>query len=57
MAIAMQQVLEKLDHVQLDLEYIKKHLSDLDLVLTDEDADALQKAETDLVMGKTKRLV
>ena len=57
MAIAMEQVLEKLDHVQLDLEYIKKHLSDLDLVLTDEDVEALQRAETDLAMGRTKRLV
>lgn len=56
MAPELQQIMNKLAHIELDLGYIKKHLSDMDLVLTDDDMEALQQAEKDLVAGKTKRL-
>lgn len=56
MAIEAQQILEKLNHMQLDLNYIKKHLVDLDLVLTDDDRESLQLAEEDFRQGKTKRI-
>lgn len=56
MTSAAQQLLEKLDHIQSDIKYIKEHLVDIDLILTDEDLESLQKAEEDLKAGRTKRL-
>ncbi|MEK6901258.1 MAG: hypothetical protein AABX37_02870 [Nanoarchaeota archaeon] len=53
----VQQIIEKLSHIQLDLDFIKSHISDIDLVLTDDDMDALQEAEEDLKNGKTTRLM
>lgn len=48
MAIEIRKIVDKLDHMQADLEFIKKHLVDLDLVLTDEDIESLEAAESDL---------
>ncbi|HLD06059.1 MAG TPA: hypothetical protein VJC16_00810 [Candidatus Nanoarchaeia archaeon] len=58
MAIAteMKQIVEKLDNLQSDITYIKKHLADVDSVLTDDDREALEEAEKDLKAQKTKRL-
>ena len=50
------QIMDKLNEIQSDLSYIKKHISDLDAVLTDEDIQALDNAEQELKSGKTKRL-
>ncbi len=52
-----QEIMEKLNHIQLDLDFIKSHLTDVDLVLTDDDVDALHEAAEDLKKGKTKRLM
>lgn len=52
----VQEIMEKLNHIQLDLNFIKNHLIDVDLVLTDDDINALQEAEEDLKKGRTKRL-
>lgn len=52
----VQEIMEKLNHIQSDLDYIKGHLTDVDVVLTDDDVDALHKAEEDLKKGRTKRL-
>lgn len=52
-----QEILEKLDHIELDLAFIKKHMRDIDVVLTDDDISSLCEAEQDLKEGKTKRLV
>tara|TARA_Y100000031_G_scaffold113706_1_gene125651 strand:- start:37 stop:183 length:147 start_codon:yes stop_codon:yes gene_type:complete len=48
--------MKKLDHIQSDIDSLKEHISDVDLVITDDDLDAIHEAEEDLVMGKTKRL-
>ncbi|MFH1276073.1 MAG: hypothetical protein ABIH82_03100 [Candidatus Woesearchaeota archaeon] len=56
MVIESKQIVEKLEHIQLDLNFIKKHLSDLDLVMTDDDIDSLKEAEEDLTNGRTTRL-
>ena len=56
MTLQVQEIMEKLNHIQLDLNFIKGRLTDVDLVLTDDDVDALQEAEEDLKKGKTKRL-
>ncbi|HLG23918.1 MAG TPA: hypothetical protein VI564_03240 [Candidatus Nanoarchaeia archaeon] len=50
------QIMDKLDAIQSDLDYLKKHISELDSVLTDDDVQALEEAEKDLKSGKTKRL-
>jgi len=57
MTMQLQELIKKLDHIQSDLDFIKGHLTDLDLVLTDDDMTALHEAEEDLKKGKTKRLV
>jgi len=50
------QILDKLDAIKSDLDYLKKHIVDVDSVLTDEDTQALKESEKDLKSGKTKRL-
>ena len=52
-----EEIVQKLDHIQSDLHFIKKHLTDVDVVLTDDDVEALQTAEKDFKEGRTKRLV
>ena len=50
------QILEKLDAIKLELDYIKKHIVDVDAVSTDDDIGSLKEAEKDLKAGRTKRL-
>ena len=50
------QILEKLNAIKSDLDYLKKHIVDVDYVLTDDDIQALEESEKDLKSGKTKRL-
>ncbi len=54
MAAQTQQLLEKLDHIQLDLNFIKEHLEDI--TLTDDDWASIQEAKEDLRAGRIKRL-
>ena len=56
MATEVKQIIEKLNHIQSDLDYIKEHISDVDFVLTDDDLNALREAEENLSAGKTTRL-
>ena len=56
MASETKQILEKLEAIKLELDYIKKHMTDIDTVLTDDDIESLKEAERDLKAGKTKRL-
>jgi hypothetical protein len=56
MATESKEILEKLDTIKADLDYIKKHMVDVDLVLTDDDLEALEEAENDLKAGRTRRL-
>ncbi len=57
MATEVQQIVEKLSHIQADVDFIKRHITDIDIVLTDDDVQALGDAESDLKEGKTKRLI
>lgn len=57
MATETKQILEEIKAIRTDLRYIKKHVLDLDLALTDEDVESLKEAEKDLREKKTKRLV
>ncbi len=57
MSTEIKQIMDKLDHLQTDIEYIKEYISKSDTILTSEDIVALSEAEVDLKVGKTKRLV
>ncbi len=57
MATETKQILEELRIIKSDLEYLKGHIVDLDLVITDEDRISIRKAEKDLKEGRTKRLI
>lgn len=47
-------ILDKLDNIKEELDYIKERMTDK--ILTNEDIIALEEAEKDLEEGKTKRL-
>ncbi|HZX20296.1 MAG TPA: hypothetical protein VFF13_04760 [archaeon] len=49
-------ILKKINKIETELKNMKKKAVDIDLVLTDEDLEDLKRAESDLKMGKTKRL-
>ncbi len=57
MTTGSKQILTELQAIRSDLDFIKKHVLDLDLVLTDDDLESIQQAENDLKLGKTKRLI
>ena len=49
------QILDELKEIKADLEYIKKHFVDVDLVVTDDDMESVRKAEDDYKKRRTKR--
>ena len=50
-------ILNKLGSIKEELDYIKRHIVDVDRVMIDDDIESLREAEEDLKRGKTKRLV
>lgn len=50
-------ILQELKEIKNDLSYLKKHVADIDMVLTDDDMDSIKEAEKDLKEKKTKRLI
>jgi len=50
------QILEKLDDIKSELDYIKAHITDVDTILTDDDAESLKQAEREHKEGKTTSL-
>ncbi|MBW2969239.1 hypothetical protein KY314_03925 [Candidatus Woesearchaeota archaeon] len=50
------QILQRLDEIKSELDYIKDCLVDADAVLNSEDLASLDDADKDLEQGKTKRL-
>jgi len=57
MGVEAIEIMEKLDHIQSDLDFIKQRLADGDLILTADDVKALQEAEEDFKKRRTKRLI
>ena len=47
-------IINRLDALKQDISFVKKHI--LDVTLTQNDINSLNKAEEDLEKGKTKRL-
>lgn len=56
MANGTKQILEKLEEIKLEIDNLKGKITDMDLVLTEDDIESLKIAEKDLKEGKTKRL-
>ena len=50
-------ILQELKGIKQDLDYIKKSIVDVDLVLTEDDVESIKEAELDLRKGRTKRLI
>ena len=47
-------IINKLDMLKREIDFIKEHL--IDVTLTQDDIDSLNEAEEDLRKGRTKRL-
>ena len=51
------QILKELREIKADLNYIKKHVIDADIILASDDLESLEEAEKDFKERKTKKLV
>ena len=49
-------ILEKLGEIKIEIDYIKEHMVDIDLVLDKGDIEALRAADQDFKEGKGTRL-
>ena len=49
-------ILEKLDLIKSELDYIKEHMVDADSILSEDDREALEQARKEHAEGKTKSL-
>ena len=56
MAEESKMIMQKLEDIKSELDFIKKHMADVDTVLTEDDTESLEEAEKDLGEGRTKRL-
>ncbi|MBS3154931.1 hypothetical protein J4404_00345 [Candidatus Woesearchaeota archaeon] len=50
-------ILEELKDIREDVDCIKKHIINVDMIVTDDDVESIKEAERDLKEGRTKRLV
>ena len=53
MATEIKQILEKLDTMKSDIEYIKEHMVDIDSILTKDEEAILEKGIKEYKEGKT----
>jgi len=53
MANEIKQVMEKLDTIKLELDFIKKHMVDVDTILTLREEERLEESLEDLKKGRT----
>jgi len=49
-------IMDKLDEIKSELDYIKSHMANVDNILTDDDMEALKQSEEDYKKGKTVKL-
>ena len=49
-------ILDKLNEIKSELDFIKKRMVDVDTILTSDDVESLKEAEEDLKKGKTVKL-
>lgn len=55
-SMASKEILEKLDEIKSELDYIKGHMVDKDQLLSDDDKKALAEAEEEYKEDKTTSL-
>lgn len=48
-----QEILRKLDKIQIDINFIKNNMIDVDCTLTDEERDELEEARREYERGET----
>ncbi len=51
------QIMDMLAKMQEELSFIRKHMVNADLLITDDDLESIEEAEEDLSQGRTVRLV
>ena len=56
MAAESKMIMEKLNEIKSELDFIKKRMVDVDTILTSDDVESLKEAEEDLKKGKTVKL-
>lgn len=56
MATETQLILQKLDTIKSELDYIKEHMVDVDTVLTPKEEERLEESFQDLQEGRTTSL-
>ena len=56
MANEIKQVMEKLDTIKSELDFIKKHMVDADTILTPREEERLEESLEDLRKGRTTSL-
>ncbi|MBI4143885.1 hypothetical protein HY486_01415 [Candidatus Woesearchaeota archaeon] len=56
MVTETRQILDKLDSIKSERDYIKERIVDAGIILTDDDIESLNEAENDLKKGKTRKL-
>jgi len=49
----LQTIQQELKAIKTDLDYLKEHMVDVDSILTEDDFEALKKAEKERAEGKT----
>ncbi len=57
MADENKQILKEIREIRSDIDYIKKHIVDADVILTCDDLESLEEAGKDFKERKTKKLV
>ncbi|MBS3131158.1 hypothetical protein J4212_01880 [Candidatus Woesearchaeota archaeon] len=57
MATESKMIMDALNEIRHELRHLRKNLSEVDAVLTDEDIEALQEADKDHTSGKTVKLL
>ena len=57
MATESKAILDELKAIRAEIAYLKDHIVDSDVLLTEEDITAIKKAEEDLKHKKTVRLI
>ena len=56
MTTETKQILEKLDAIKSELDFIKKHMVDVDTILTHDEEERLEESLRDLKEGRTTSL-
>jgi len=54
--VSMEQVFDELQSLKKDVSFIKKHMIDVDMILTEDDKQSLKEAEEEYAKGETTSL-